>query len=416
MKHYTSILFLSAAALFGACTEDVDVAGGAHDAHLIIIAMFNNEPSMQTVTISKSVGYFGAEDPTPVTDAKVRLSDGNTLIELINNGNGTYTTPPDFSVKPATSYLMHVHWGGSDYFAEDKAPSGIKILTAPFAPVITPMNNTEGDTSIYRPVFMFSAAIRRENTDDIYLRVTHRLNGKRILEKMSSYTVGETPAGSVYGINPTIAPMLTSVSRGFFHTEDRPDDTIYYAPFDTVGIQMHTVSPVLFRYLASLKHEAYGTANPMFGGAPANLESNWVGELPVQGIFGLYTSGNVADVVLPMNATTIINEPSEYSRLHEWYDLADSAHNRLSIWSDSIAVRITDTSEQPTLYFRNIEIDPRIKGFRATSPEGHPMKFIMKSYQEFWQLPSRNNGDTIKWVLPVRKREESRMSVLQILS
>ena len=129
----------------------------------------------------------------------------------------------------------------------------------------------------------------------------------------------------------------------------------------------------------------------MFGGAPANAESNVHGN-NVVGCFGVYAVGKPAHFVLPMNTKTLDGD-------NEWFNLSDTTL-RISIQNNGIATYLTGARKgQP--YFEMQRVDARIKGFWAfkDGDRSRPRRFVMKSYDEFWS----GSGDE-KWQHERRRR------------
>lgn len=375
-----------ALALVSACVERVDIDTNSQSPKLVVVAMLSTDTMQQRVTLTKSTSYFGGDTCPAVTDAQVWIND--EPLTLIDGGKGIYATRSDFFAVPGGLYTLRIRYDlngdGADeeFWAEDVAPHHMSMPGT----ILTPIN-MRGDTSIYAPPFIISAIIQRENINDSYIRIVEHYQGKRKTEKLSQYSIGVVPYGFA---NLIPVPTIGSISRGGFLL-DGQTDTIFYCPFDTVSMRANTLSEALYRYLSTAQTESRGGGNPMFGGAPANAESNVHGN-NVVGCFGVYAVGKPAHFVLPMNTKTLDGD-------NEWFNLSDTTL-RISIQNNGIATYLTGARKgQP--YFEMQRVDARIKGFWAfkDGDRSRPRRFVMKSYDEFWS----GSGDE-KWQHERRRR------------
>jgi hypothetical protein len=387
-----------AAGICSSCVERINVRPDDHAPRLIIVAMLGSDTAQQVVTITKSVNYFGVDTCPSVSTAEVYLNDER--LALLDTGRGTYGTRPDFAVAPGATYRLRVRYNGAEYWAEDVAPHHMFMpenLPAQYASLlpdemrtfITPIN-LDGDTTRYAPPFLLSSVIVREDGGDHSIRFSRCYNGRKEVASMLDVVLAISDAQNILPM-PTLA-LITSRSR--FVLEGSEMDTLLYCPFDTVGIRAHSMTEATHRYVSSARAESQSNT-PMFGGAPANVEGNIQGEGAL-GIFGLYTSSPPVSVVLPMNAKTLDNE-------NPWVNLRDTSLH-ITIHDEGEATYTSPDSLWGRPYFTGLRVDPRIKGFRASKAYGAgglvpSVRFRMKSYVEFWEIPDHPGGDTVKWQL-----------------
>ena len=401
-----------AALLSAACTDPINIVQDGYQPHLTIVAMLNNQPAQQTVTLSLAAPYFdNSATTTAVTDAQVFIAEKGMPEEQLQHSptkDGVYVTRPDFAIKSGVEYTLRVEHNGKTYTAADIAPDSIAVVST----MIMSMNtniNTGVDTAVMRPTYMISGGVWRANLRNIHVRLTHLHNGKQLRERLANYSVGEVPDGAGYGVNPVFAPMLSSVGSGWFMTQDG-GDTLYYAPRDTVGVQMHTLSYALFRYISSAQHESYGGSNPMFGGVPSDAEGNISGG--AMGVFGLYCTGGVSNVVLPVNYRSFDHDVGYVHYAGGDSTMIKISHGRATYTYPPHKKEKSYFEEQ--LYFDTLRVSPDSPHFTAERAGIGERTFLIKNYWEFWEIAG---SDTIKWRRWHRKtQEERRTSVLLILS
>lgn len=384
IKMKNPVFFLPLAlTLAGACVERITIDTNNQSPKLVVISMLSTDTIRQQVTLTKTTSYFGGDTCPTVTDAQVWIND--EPLTLLDAGKGIYATQNPLAAVPGSRYRLRIRYDlngdGADeeFWAEDVAPHRMSMPGT----ILTPMN-MNGDTSIYAPTFVISAIIQRENINDSYIRIVESYRGRKKMENLSQYSMGTVP----YGFSNLIpVPAIGSISRGGFLLDGQPD-TIFYCPFDTVSMGVNTLSKALYSYLSTAQTESRGGGNPMFGGAPANAESNIHGD-NVVGCFGAYAAGAPAHFVLPMNTKTLDGDA-------EWFNMSDSTL-RIEIKDEGTATYLTGP-KKGCQYFKMQRVDARIKGFWADK-DGGRARFKMESYNEFWE----GHGSE-KWQRDSRRR------------
>ncbi|MDR0413932.1 MAG: DUF4249 domain-containing protein [Prevotellaceae bacterium] len=372
MRANSFFFFFAAATLAGSCVERVTIDTNSQNSKLIVIAMLTSDTMQQVVTITRSTNFFGGDTCPSVPDAKVWIN--NEQLTLLDAGKGVYATEKSFFVVPGNHYRLRVLYDidgdgvEEEFWAEDVVPRSMWALGTQVTPI-----NMEGDTSKYAPPFIVSALIQRESTDDDHVRITHLYNGRPVSENLSQYAVFSVP----YGFGNIIpAPGISRITRGDFFLDDMTD-TVYCCPFDTLTIRVNSINEAMARYVLSAQREINGS-NPMFGGAPANVESNIHGD-NVMGCFGLCTGGKPIRIVLPMNTKTLDGD-------NAWFNQRDTAL-QIVIRDEGTATYITGHQKGQT-YFAMTRVDAGIRGFWAhrAGGAGSESSFEMKSYNEFWDI------------------------------
>jgi hypothetical protein len=271
-----------------------------------------------------------------------------------------------------------------EFWAEDVVPHRMSLPMLKITPI-----NMENDTSKYAPPFMISALIHREDVSDIYMRRVYYYRGRQQTEKLAQYGVAIIPY-DYSNLNPILVPTLSTITRSGFMLNGETD-TVFYCPFEKVYLQLNSMSEAMYRYISSAQKESNGNANPMFGGAPANAESNVHGP-NVVGCFGFYAIGKPAGLVLPMNTKTLDGD-------NVWFNQRDSTLH-IVIKDEGTATYATGP-QKGNVYFKMKNVDAHIRGFWAYQPGNAAvlLKFEMKSYNEFWDITNDEKwirGDRIR--------------------
>jgi hypothetical protein len=114
---------------FFSCVKEVTLDFRDYQPHLVVNSLLVPDSAMK-VNISKSVRSDKEEVFPPVNDTHVEITDGKTVFELVNMGNGIYTAP----VQPVSgkNYLLKVIAGdGKTMTASSKIPFSPDIHLTP---------------------------------------------------------------------------------------------------------------------------------------------------------------------------------------------------------------------------------------------------------------------------------------------
>jgi hypothetical protein len=107
MGKVLKILFLLSTLTFS-CTEKIDVGIGDMPPMLVVEAVFTNETKVHSVILKTTSNYYQYEDPLPVTNALVRITDGTDTFLLKENQDkkGIYETLPNITGQEKHTYKL----------------------------------------------------------------------------------------------------------------------------------------------------------------------------------------------------------------------------------------------------------------------------------------------------------------------
>ncbi|MGL4364227.1 MAG: DUF4249 family protein [Bacteroidales bacterium] len=351
-----------------ACLERIHIDANAHTPELIIIGILSGD-TFQKITITKSVSYFGGKIPPPVLEANVWVN--NQAFSLTDSTKGEYTSHQPIAIEEGKTYTLKVLYDfdkdgiQEEYTAQDIAPAPMQVLFINFLPT-----SFAGDTTIYAPRFLINGLIQRHPKAQ-YIGFEQYINNQWRKVKLRESVIGEIPLnfGSTF-----VPPFgIYSIGRGAFHV-DGSTDTLYYAPFDTLGVQALSLSKDLFSFKMAAQTELNAN-DPFFGGPPANIPSNIQGN-NVRGCFGVATATPPATLILPMNQKTL---DGQY-----YISLVDST-TIIQVQQQGTA-HYVNGDNAGKLYFHKLSVNPSIRGFDAYDQEGKILQFTMKNYNEFVSL------------------------------
>ncbi|UII77756.1 DUF4249 domain-containing protein [Flagellimonas sp. HMM57] len=119
-----TVLFVVLTTLTIACetvvTEDITLNGG--EPRLVLDGGIERNTisplAEQQIRLSSTIGFLDTEDPTPVTDAVVFVSDGTADYEFTHVSNGIYTNS-SITASLDTQYTITIVWNGETYSGSD---------------------------------------------------------------------------------------------------------------------------------------------------------------------------------------------------------------------------------------------------------------------------------------------------------
>lgn len=102
------ILYLFVFLALASCTEKMDIELKDGYVRLVVEADLTNEANEHEVRLTSTASYFSNQEVPRVTGATVRLSDGDSEIELIEKSAGVYVTPGDYAGVAGRNYRLSI--------------------------------------------------------------------------------------------------------------------------------------------------------------------------------------------------------------------------------------------------------------------------------------------------------------------
>jgi hypothetical protein len=252
------------------CTEDIDIPLDTTFDRLVVEGYLNTDTAAHQVRLTKSSDYYSGTKPTPVTQAMVRLNNGEEEIVLDENPviAGLYETDSGYFGEIGRTYQLDIEL--------QEEIGGFKNFSA--TSEIKPIGTIDSIQVVYNEtwdVFEVRIFAWEPPTTDFYMfevlknnvLMTDTLNKKWISDDRffnGNYTYG--------------------VMVGILNNEN-PWEVV--KPGDTVTLKMSSITEDYYRFVFELQDQTFQFRNPLFSGPPANVRTN----IPnAHGFFATYSS------------------------------------------------------------------------------------------------------------------------------
>ncbi len=284
-------LFTIHSSLFtlSSCTAPIDVNVRPGEARIVINSILTDVLSVQRVTVQRTVPYFSNETANWIDDATVSIttSGGRTYRAWWYDPDKAYLTEDSFATAPGETYTLDVEYD----FDEDGTPehytATTSILEQPqvlekieIVPFTMPMITT--------PMYELQLFGQDPPGRNFYV-MRLAVNGV-MYEKLENFmTVGDRmfQNGKIDGFPLSIFPGAPS--------EENPDRT-FFSPGSNVTVYLSNVDADLMRYIAEVQSSG-SPENPLFGGPPHNVRTNFSGG--ALGFFGSLYSTSQYETIVP---------------------------------------------------------------------------------------------------------------------
>jgi hypothetical protein len=247
---------------FTSCTEKINV--GVEDAPpmLVVDAEFTSEAKVQTIKLHTTSNFFQYEDPAPIIDATVKITDEADTFTLTENleHRGNYETSDIFAVEGKVYHLLisnvDVDKDGTmeEYTATEKIYPTLRMDSIQ---VLYHKSRNRNRSDSWR-IRMF--AQEPEPIGNCYI-IKARKNRVMLTDSLDKYRV-------IYDY-PYNGKYLDSV--GIYNINKRVNDSVNIN--DTIVIEYGGISLAYANFISDQQRLYRGT-NPLFGGPSANVWGN----------------------------------------------------------------------------------------------------------------------------------------------
>ena len=259
------------------CRERIEISTDNAAPQLVIIGHVTTDTMAHIVSISQTIGYFGAGTPKTYDNAVVTIN-GELLQAL---GDGRYATDEGFYGEPGETYLLEVYLdkdnnGNTRYYTASATMPPMHVLDSITLRFFRYNHNGEATWAIY---VNFQDIPNVPNLFGAHLYV----NSEKYSNKLRRYFLNffdESAADGQY------IRFFTYILRHDMRW-DNEDHFFYIYTGDTLTLEFNMLDRTYFNYIRAAKSEVSGN-NPIFAGPPANLPCNIQGG--ALGIFGAYTT------------------------------------------------------------------------------------------------------------------------------
>lgn len=262
------------------CRERIDIHTNDSPPTIVIYGKLTTDYQRQSISITRSAGYFATSKPEGVSNADVWIltdddSDSFQMFER-NDSPGVYETIDERACIEGKTYRMEIKVD----FDRDGAPETYTASSV-LRPAVNVDTVTVGTTVISK--------------DFLEVRVTAVLPEK--VEGHTDYYSFRVYRNSVL-LNDSLKD-ITVYDNGFLSSRYINDLPCYYLdqenektkllPGDTITLQVDVLTKEYAEFLANAQSESRGTI-PVFSGPPANVPSNIRCSDPSIVPFGFFTA------------------------------------------------------------------------------------------------------------------------------
>ncbi len=243
-----------------ACEEVIDWEVGSDQIKLVAEGRVTNEFKRHQLVLTRTADYFNAADPSGIEGAIVRVSDGISTYNYVEETPGTYVSENSFAGVVGRTYTLSIiltfELAGASTFEASS--------------LMMPSMEIDSIYNVKDPEFDEDTGLQLE--DSIY---TVGIYGQEIIGVDNSYMF-EVYSNDILETNT--ATNLGWFDDDFLEDEYLEDFLIYEMDRgfenDSITVLMYTVSDEYLEFLEALTTESEGAEPLGLSGPPANVIGN----------------------------------------------------------------------------------------------------------------------------------------------
>lgn len=254
LKYIAGILILL---VLGSCEETIVLDLNQTEPKTVIEAQVTNQPGMQFVKLSKSVGFYQTGVTPRITDATVTVEDNEgNVFTFVHNPNavadsaGYYLPQTPFTGVVGRTYTLTVIAEGETYTASDQLLPVTNITKLEFAVNEDEQEDPKDEGRIYE-ILLF--ATEPQDEKNYYLFKFYRNGEFSLYDDTDIYYSDDKLLGE--SINGVPSP-------------------VYYAMGDEATLEMYSLTRDAFIYYNDLNSLLNNDAGGMFGPIPSSPRTN----------------------------------------------------------------------------------------------------------------------------------------------
>jgi len=260
-KYVIWIAFLMVAAI--TCTERIDIKTDDALPQLVIYGYITTDTMQHSIRITRSAGYFTTDSPEGVSHATVTITDNDgKLIPLAENDTvpGLYQTATDVYGEENKTYTLDVLFDfGGDHIPEHYQSSAY----------LTPINHIDSvrlqASLLFKnmvEVLLYAQDMPEENFYSIFVAI----NDSVVNPNINRFFVMDDVFFNGQYMNGVACYYLNQ-------DPDREERNEILHIGDKVTLNINAISKEYATFISNVQSEIRGS-NPIFGGPPANVETN----------------------------------------------------------------------------------------------------------------------------------------------
>ncbi len=257
MKTRYKLIFsiLASVFMFTSCTEEIDLELNDSFTRLVVEGNIGTDTVNQKIRLTKSTSYFYNQEPPVIQGASVKVSDGTTIYNFIEdlNNPGYYISENPFAGVPGKTYSLDIQNvaleqnGDVQSYKAEETMKQILIIDSIYAVRVNIFGN-DG-------YIVYGFAQEPATPKDFYMW-RYYVNNRLITD-----TIDKVTFGSDEFVNGN---YLSNLELGFF-TEGKPGDTL--------TVETNTITEDYYEFIITFMIETQFSGGG-FTGPPANIKSN----------------------------------------------------------------------------------------------------------------------------------------------
>ncbi len=279
-------------ALFAAsCTERIDIETDDASPQLVIYGYITTDTVQHSIRITRSAGYFTTDSPEGVSHATVTISDSDgKVIPLAENDTvpGLYQTAADVYGEQGKTYTLNVLLDSdgdqvSEHYQSSAYLTHINYIDSVGLQASTIFKNTV-------EVLLYAQDEPEENFYSIFVAINDSVVNPTINK---FFVMDDEFINGMY---------IDGVACYYLDQDPDEEDTNEILHIgDKVTLNINAISKEYATFISNVRSELRGF-NPIFGGPPANVETNIrcidpQDAIAVSGFFTAYPSRYASTVV-----------------------------------------------------------------------------------------------------------------------
>lgn len=264
---------------FSACTERIHIETEDAPERLVIYGYITSDTTQHAIRITRSAGYFATTSPVGISNADVTLVSGDERIPLAESSQtpGLYLTAADVYGMEGQTYTLQV---SLDFDDDGETESFEAVSTMPYSSDLDSI--TLVPSTLFDDVIEIQLYGKLPPNERNYFSFHARRNNVVLNDSLSGFFI----------ISDEYIKQKEFAGLACFYL-DQEEEEERLIPGDIITLRIDILPKDYADFLENARHELGGT-NPIFGGPPANLETNIKSisnpnQIPVSGFFSAFS-------------------------------------------------------------------------------------------------------------------------------
>ncbi len=269
-----------------ACTERIDISTDDAPPYLVIYGYITSDTMQHSIRISRSTGYFDSGRPRGISNAVVSFLTDGIEIPLTENDTvpGLYQTADNVYGVSGKTYTLNV-WVDFD---EDGFPEQYQAPS--YLPFIGAIDSIQLVTSQLFKDAVELLLYAQDTPEENYYSIHVSKNDTVLNDSLSGFFIMDDLFFNGAYMNGVVC---------FYFDQDDEEDKLRIG--DVVVLKIDAVNKDYATFIGNAQTEYRGSI-PIFGGPPANVETNIrstnpASTVPTAGFFSAYPSRYARTVV-----------------------------------------------------------------------------------------------------------------------